>query len=130
MKTIPEHIIRELIFLNVKWYYESYDYRAARAEYIKEEMQHGRHVLVYRLDHTIGHEIPDHIKKNYIIWRTGKVRSIDVNPNGIMWKFRIGNKFAKTFYLDDFGIKVKPKLYIGDDRYNLIPKGLAVVETL
>lgn len=126
---IPEHVIRTFIYLNVKWEYESYDYWAARAEFLDEEIKQGRIPPVQNTGQVYSNNIPNKIKQNHIVWRTGKIRSVSFNPQGKMYKFIIGNKINKTFYLNDFGVRVKPRIYISDDEYGLISKGLAVEET-
>ena len=50
----------------------------------------------------------DELKEKYKLTRIGKLREIHFNPNGEMWRFKIGNKYAKTYYCEDFGIKVRP----------------------
>lgn len=127
---IPEETIREFIFLNVRWEYESYDYRAARAELLEEELKRGHLPPMFNTKHAYGNDIPPEIKTNHVVWRTGKIRGVDFAPSGVMNKFRIGNKFAKTFYIHDFGVRVKPRIYKWDDKYNLISRGLAVEETI
>jgi hypothetical protein len=47
-----------------------------------------------------------------------------------MYRFKICHHWYKNFYIDDFGVKVKPMIFKSDDKYNLIAQGLAVEEKM
>lgn len=131
---IPYDTIKDFIFLGVKWEYESYDYKAARTEHRQELLNNSNYMLMSKHSgfHALDCDppIPYEIRQNHIVWRTGKLRNINIAPDGVMYKFLIGNKFNKTFYLDDVGVKVKPRIYLSDDKLGLISKGLAIEEHL
>jgi hypothetical protein len=122
--------IKDCIFLGVKYKYESYDHQKA----ILEFNDHLHKIGKLRVDENLidsNEFIPDNIKQNCIVWRIGKIRKIKFNPQGKMWIFYIGNRRAKRFFCDDFGIKVFPIIHKIDDKYNLINQNLAIdIETI
>ena len=74
--------------------------------------------------------IPEEIKKNNIVWRAGRVWQIFFNKNREMYRFKIGNRYAKNFLIEDFGVRVKPMLFKTDDKYELLGQGLAIEENI
>jgi hypothetical protein len=152
---ISHSIILELINLKVKFSYESYDHEKAVADYenklminvsdIKAALLNTKLNAVITTTSTSNTNIPpnlkmlrnqyhpktcwslpDEFKQKHLVWRTGKLRAIRFDSRGDIHSFKIGNKFYKTFYMSEFGIKVKPILSRIDDKHNLIGRGLAV----
>jgi hypothetical protein len=129
---MPYEYIVNLIVSGVKFKYLSYDHRAA-VEELKGNPSNlnvghlGNHMFSPPEEHWI---IPDEIKQNHLVWRTGKIRDVSFNPNGKMFKFRIGARRAKAFYLSDFGVNVKPIIFKSDDNLNLINQGLAIEDKI
>jgi hypothetical protein len=112
-------LIKEFVFQGVRFSYESYDHKAAVAELKKANTKY---------EDFYG--VPDEIKLNHIVWRTGKLRLVYFDKNGEMCRFKIGQRWAKNFYLPDFGVRVKPMIFKSEDALDLIGQGLAVEETL
>lgn len=115
--------------MGVEYQYESYDHKMAVEELKQIETSGGN--IPYGMNNLFEFPydcfgIPDDIKQNHIVWRRGKLREISFNPRGEIFKVRIGNRRSKTFYLSDFGIRVKPIIMKDDDVWNLIGLGLAV----
>jgi len=135
---IPYSIIKEFVFGGIRFQYESYDHKKAVEEICQIKTAGGSVTLgIYPCQSTTNNPlldscwaIPDKIKKNHLVWRIGKLRQVYFNPQGEMWRFKIGNKFIKNFYLEDFGVTVKPMIFKSDDYLNLIGQGLAVEETI
>lgn len=125
---IPYKFIAEFIISGVKFKYLSYDHHAA-VEELKNNPNNtnidylGNQMFAPSESDWI---IPDEVKQNHLIWRTGKIRSVSFNPQGQMWKFLIGARRAKSFYLSDFGVNVKPIIFKSDDHLDLIGKDMAV----
>jgi len=113
---ISYELIKDFVFHGVRWSYESYDHKAAMQEM-------GTSYKPYI-------DIPDVLKQKHVVWRTGKLRLVYFDKNGQMCRFKIGQRWFKNFYLDDFGVKVKPMIFKSDDELDLIGQGLAVEETL
>lgn len=130
---IPYSVLKSLIIDGVRFSYESYDHKKALEE-VEQIKKAGKNVpyttknLFELVNSCWG--IPDEIKRNHIVWRTGRVWQIFFNKNGEMYRFKIGQRYAKNFTLEDFGVKVKPMIFRSDDEYGLIGKGLAVEETM
>ena len=118
---IPYPYIKECILNGVKYLYESYNYKMAMEEFNQKNPKTFNELFSYQ-----GNYIPPEIKANHIVWRKGKLREIRFNNDGKMCTFKIGNKYYKTFYLSDFGIKCKPMIFKSDDKLGLIDKGMAV----
>jgi hypothetical protein len=126
---IPYELLKELVMNGVRFQYESYDHKKA-----VEEMKNTP-ALATTVMHSLGVPndfwiIPDEVKQNHIIWRTGKLREVYFDKDGQMCRFKIGQRWYKNFYLDDFGLKVKPMIFKSDDKYDLIGKGMAIEETI
>jgi len=130
---IPYQLLKELILSGVRFSYESYDHKKAleEIEQIKASGLNGLYLannLFEFPNSCFG--IPDSIKQNHIVWRTGKLRLVFFNKDGQMCRFKIGQRWYKNFYLEDFGIRVKPMIFKSDDEHDLIGQGLAVEETI
>lgn len=123
---IEEYIVKELLLSGIAFYYESYNHQAALREMntfsANNSLQNQYQVNCWG--------IPDEIKKNNLIWRNGRVKEILLDRKGNLLKVKIGTHYFKNFYPQDFGVKVKPKLFKSDDKYELISKGLAVEECI
>jgi len=122
----------ELISEGVLWYYLSYDHKAA----VDELMQGGTHVNISGASTTRRPDysyfpVPDEIKRNHLMWRVGKLRSMRFDPDGMINRMYIGNmyKYAKCFFPYEVGKTVKPILNWHRDRWGLISAGLAIDET-
>lgn len=120
---IDYYLLKDLIFSGVKFSYKSYDHKAAI-----EDMRNAypNNSLIRMANVPVPHAIQD----KHIVWRIGKLRAIAFNPDGKMVRFKIGNKFYKSFGLSDFGVNVKPVISMFEDKYDLINKGLAVEEII
>jgi hypothetical protein len=127
---IPYEAIVECVINGVRFSYESYDHKKAI-----EEMRNNKTLFATTINNCYHLPpdmwiIPDEVKQNNIVWRIGKLREVYFNKNGRMCRFKIGQRWYKNFTLEDFGVKVKPMIFKGDDKYDLIIQGLAVEETL
>ena len=117
-------IIKEIIFSGIRFQYESYDFKKALAEV--EALNATQQPSPYR------YGVPDEIKKNHIVWRTGKLWEVEFWSNGEIKRIKISRhwNYQKSFNITDFGIKFKPCLFKSDDKYDLIKQGLAVEEIM
>lgn len=127
---IPYQELLKIVTEGCKFSYESYDHKKAR-----EEIKTLGTNVVYQANNYFEmfdscYGIPDYIKQNHIVWRIGKLRSVKFNPDGKMCKFYIGARWAKVFFLEDIGVKVKPIIFKSDDSFDLIGQGLAIEETI
>jgi hypothetical protein len=104
----------QLIVSGVRFDYVSYDHKKAMSEY-NESDEFADYRLSYR--NPKSWDIPDSLKDKYRVIRKGKLRSIQFNPVGKVWRFSIGSKFSKTYSINDFGVKVIP--YIDIDEHPL-----------
>lgn len=130
---IPSLVVRDLLISGVKFSYESYNHKEALAEI--EALKAAQQSIPYQANNMFEFEnscwgIPNDIKKNHIVWRTGRVSEIHFAPNGEVRKVKIGKYYYKTFYLHDFGVRVKPILFKTEDKYDLIKQGLAVEDKI
>lgn len=120
----------ELKFLvNSRIYYEynSYDHKLAYDEYIKTPEFKSNDKINEDFPGAIPSGfIPDKIKEKYKIKRIGKLRQLTFSPNMYINRIVIGNKYKKTYYIGDFGRKVKPILTKEIDEFNLIDRGIAL----
>ena len=96
--------IKKFILSGCKYKYYSYDHKKALVDYHKTEWEK---TLNYNPS---CFDISDELKEKYKIEKIGKLRQIHFNPNGEMFRFKIGNKYAKTYHPDDFGKTVFPIL--------------------
>ena len=129
---IPYQILKELLVEGVRFTYQSYDHKKAVLE-----MSNNSHISPTQknANYYFGLPescwgVPEEVKQNNLVWRIGKLRQITFDKNGKMVMFKIGCRWSKTFYLDDFGVKVKPMIFKSDDVHDLIGQGLAVEETI
>lgn len=115
--------LKFLVNSRIYYEYESYDHKLAYDECINSpEYNFGK-----EWDKIIPSGfIPDKIKEKYIIKRIGKLRQLTFSPNMYINRIVIGNKYNKTYYINDFGRKVKPILIKEMDEFNLIGKGIAL----
>ena len=125
--------IKEVVFEGCKFSYESYDHKKAIAEIEQIKATGGN--VPYQMKNMFesvnsSWGVPDCIKQNHVVWRTGKLRLVYFDKNGQMCRFKIGQRYYKNFYLEDFGVKVKPLIFKSADRWDLIGQGLAVEETM
>jgi hypothetical protein len=125
---IPYEILKELVINGVKFKYESYDHKKALKEY--EQTQSTSASTSNWACANLAWGIPDNIKKNHAVWRVGRLWEVYFNKKGEMYRFKIGCHYAKNFYLDDFGITVKPIIFKSDDKYDLIGQDLAVEDKI
>jgi len=102
-KTSDEELLK-IITSGCKFEYESYDHQKALEEYItadeyEEVRKWNRNPNSY--------DMPDKLKIKYKETKIGTLRSVEFS-NGKPYRFRIGKKYAKSFELKDFGVKVFP----------------------
>lgn len=128
---IPYDILKELVVSKIRFAYESYNHKKAVEEL--EELDKKNGVIKNQFQYGLAKncfDIPAEIKKNHVVWRKGRIRNIEFSKNCEMWRFKVGNRYFKTFILEDFGVSVKPVLFKSDDKYDLISQGLAIEETM
>jgi hypothetical protein len=130
---IPYELLKELIINGVRFSYESYDHKKAMEEI--KQIQNSGNPVPYGANNMFQFAnscfgVPDEIKQNHRVWRTGRVWQIYFNKDRRMYRFKIGNRYVKNFFLEDFGVKVKPMIFKSEDKYDLIGQGLAVEETI
>jgi hypothetical protein len=123
----------ELIADCVHWYYLSYDHKKAIEEFHLKmygvPISDSTTYQTYQFDMSY---VPDELKQNHPLWRTGKLQTIVFDPDGIISKLYIGrnHRYAKRFFPQEVGITVKPIININCDKYDLIQAGLAINENL
>lgn len=104
--------LMKIIISGCKFKYYSYDHKKALKEYETTEEYSALVDDGFKSifgDRKIDcYDIPNYLKEKYKTERVGKLRSIDFAPNGKAWKFRIGAKYAKVYYISDFGKTVFP----------------------
>lgn len=86
-----------------KFRYTSYDHKKAIEEYHTSDK--------YEIDREIyrnpdSYDMPQALKDKYSVDRIGKLREVHFAPNGKAFRFKIGARYAKTFYIEDFGVNV------------------------
>jgi hypothetical protein len=124
---VPYDIIKELIINGVRFKYLSYNHKKA-LEWLNTTQKYTTpNQTLIKISY-----VPNELKDQFPIWRTGRIWEITFNRVGEIVKVYIGKnpKFKKAFYIQDFGIKFKPILFISDDKHNLITNNLAVEEEL
>lgn len=88
-----------------KFKYNSYDHKKAMEEYNSSK----KYEEVRKwFKNPKSWDMPEELKDKYKVERIGKLRRIDFNPDGKPWRFYIGNKYAKSYRIEDFGVKVFP----------------------
>jgi len=132
---LPTPIIKEIIFSGIKFSYESYNYKKAKAEVealntIQPSTPFPQNF--FKMAGIHGNGIPNEIKKNHVVWRTGKLWEVKFNHTGDITSLKIGRYYGyfKTFFISEFGVKFKPLLFKSEDKYDLIKQGLAIEETI
>lgn len=112
----------ELIANGTLWYYESYDHKRA----IEEVQQKYPKSKIHK-----NEPVPNDIKRNHIVWRIGKLRTMMFDPDGMIKKMYIGRsfKYAKCFFPEQVGETVKPIINVKTDKLGLIKAQLAVDES-
>jgi hypothetical protein len=127
---IPYPELIKLVANGCRFQYESYDHLKAYEEVkaLGVNVVYQANNFFEAFDSCYG--IPDHIKQKHIVWRIGKIRSVSFNPDGKMWKFYIGARRTKVFFINDIGVRAKPMIFKSDDHLDLIGQGLAVQDTI
>jgi len=123
---IGNSVLMELIANGVLWYYQSYNHKAAVEEMkLKNEIPSGyNHKQMY---------VPDEYKRNHIIWRVGKLRTMTFDPEGMIKKMYVGrsSKYTKLFFPTEVGTpRIKPIVNISQDKYGLIKAGYAIDDNI
>lgn len=134
---IPYEILKELIIHGVRFSYVSYDHKKAIAE-IEEIRKTGVSPYpptVIDLNILLNvpqsyWNIPDEVKKNNLVWRVGRIWEVLFNKDRRICRVKVGNRYAKSFQVEDFGVTVKPMLFKSEDKYDLIGQGLAIEEKI
>lgn len=97
--------IREILdhhFNGGKFEYQSFDFKKAAAEYEQtdewQKIQESVYFFNQRVDLKDKYQIPEEIRDKYIVWRTGKIRSIEFGRTGKPFRIKLGAKYAVTFY--------------------------------
>jgi hypothetical protein len=114
----------ELITNGTLWYYESYDHKAA----VEELKLTNQNQISYKFP---SEYIPDEVKRNHIVWRIGKLRTMMFDPDGMIQKMYVGRsfKYTKRFFPNQVGQTIKPIINVKTDKLGLIKAGLAVDES-
>ena len=114
--------------IGCKYEYTSFDFKAAKEEYL---IIHGNTVPTNPRfsDHLSYRDISKPLQLRHKVTRVGTMREIDFLKNKPI-RFRIGNKYAKNFYLKDLFISVRPILTKEQDRFGLLYSNLAVISEL
>ena len=105
IKAMPYDTLLCVVISGCKFMYFSYDHKKAMVDY--------RELEKWKPDFRMNpmpdsHSMPNELKEKYKVERIGKLREIHFAPNGKAWRFKIGNKYAKSFSIDSFGISVFP----------------------
>ena len=93
--------ILQILFSGCKFKYKSYDHVKAVDEFKTTEAY-----IEYKQPPDCF-SMPAELKEKHTVWKVGKLRSIEFNPDGSFRRAKIGNKYSKTFYAADFGVNVK-----------------------
>lgn len=88
--------------------YNSYDHKKALEEY-RELYKEKLNIFS---ENPNCHDMPDVLKDKYQVQKIGKLREIHFSPTGKAWRFKIGNKYAKSFFCEDFGVSIFPVKYL------------------
>ena len=95
----------KIIISGCKFKYLSYDHKKAIEEYNASDKYHDRRIFVKNPD---SYSMPEELKEKHKVYRIGKLREVHFSTHGKAWRFIIGNKYNKSFRLDDFGVNVFP----------------------
>jgi hypothetical protein len=90
---------------DVKFMYKSYNHKQAVKEF--NQMLDG-HKLLTDLKNPNCHYIGDELKEKHIEWKVGRIHQVVYRKS--FTRYRIGNKYPKSFYINDFGVNFKPLL--------------------
>lgn len=100
----PESI-KEILdhhFKGGKFEYQSFDFKNAAEEYsqTQEWKNHSESAGIWNTNIQLKdkYQIPEEIRDKHIIWRIGKLRSVDFSPKGTPYRIKMGAKYAVTFY--------------------------------
>lgn len=103
MKT-PDSL-KEIIdhhFNGGKFEYQSFDFKKAASEYEQTDewkrTQESADFFNQRVNLKDKYQIPEEIRDKYILWRIGKLRSIEFGPSGKPYRIKLGAKYAVSFY--------------------------------
>lgn len=102
---MEESQIRKFILSGCKFKYYSYDHKKALNDYLTLDEYSKVRVFIKNPNCWF---MPEELKEKYKIEKIGSLREIHFSPNGEMWRFKIGNKYAKTFFCKDFNNTVFP----------------------
>ena len=100
-----------VVISGCKFKYASYDFKKAYEEFKNTLPDDTLDIFPYSEKEKMklaGEYMPKELKEKYRIWKVGKLRQIEFNPNGQAWRFRIGARYARSFYRSDFGVEVFP----------------------
>lgn len=124
---VPYDIIKELIINGIRYKYLSYDHKKT-LEWLNNIHNYPNNP---NFNNTVRY-IPNEFKNQFPIWQTGRIWELKFNRIGEIVKVYIGKnpKYKKAFYVNDFGIKFKPMLFLSDDKHNLIANHFAIEEEL
>jgi hypothetical protein len=97
--------LMSIIVSGCKFKYYSYDHKKALEEYrVNDDFKEARKYY----QNPQSYDMPEVLKEKYKIERIGGLREIHFAPTGTAFRFKIGSKYAKSFKLEDFGVKVFP----------------------
>ncbi|MBE9489001.1 MAG: hypothetical protein IMY67_01785 [Bacteroidetes bacterium] len=96
----------KIVVSGCKFKYFSYNHKDALAEY-KQMNKQDADAMSF-ISNPDCYDMPEDLKLKHRIEKVGKIRQIHFSPNGNAFRFKIGAKYAKTFYPKDFGINVFP----------------------
>lgn len=105
---MEQNEIKKFILSGCLFEYNSYDHKKAKAYFLKHRATKFKSVYAPIGQAPQCYDMPQEIKKKFAVKKIGKLRSIEFRPDGTMWRFKIGNKYSKSYYADDFGKNVKP----------------------
>ena len=105
IKAMPHDTLLGVVISGCKFLYYSYDHKKAMVDY--KELDKWK--PDFRMNpNPDSYSMPDELKEKYKVERIGKLRQINFAPNGKAWRFKIGNKYAKSYSIESFGSVVFP----------------------
>lgn len=116
-------IFNYLISKEVEYIYGSYDFHKAFEDFVNSNKIYTNSDMFENFKN--HYNIPMVYKLKYRLLRKGKIRTITFKDSKI-YKFQIGNKRYKTYYLKDLFIEFRPIISKEDDIFDLISQGLAI----
>ena len=105
IKAMSYKKLLSVIVSGCKFKYYSYDHKKALVEYRSSDKYIVDRKYYANPD---SWDMPLALKEKYKVEKIGKLREITFSPNGKACRFRIGNKYYKSFYIEDFGLEVFP----------------------